>query len=130
MRSTALGAIAAFGLLPACGGGPNPSVPWTLSGIGRDGRTLRLTYFPTTPCDRLPSVRVDEEGARVTVGVRVAEHRGACIAVLPRPGEARVVLRAPLGDRELVHARARTVPLPGRYDELRRRERALLSGRG
>ncbi len=122
--------VLAAGALSACAV-DTVGVPWALSAIGRDGRELRLTAFRTSVCDEPGGVEVDESEHEVQIEVRVRRSHEPCSLVLPGPRTLAVVLDAPLGDRELVHADAdpADVGSPGMLPRLQRREQALLRSR-
>ena len=118
------------GMIGVCGAG-EISVPWTLSGIAREGRELHLAAFRTSACDELGEVEVDESDDEVEIDVRVRRSDDVCILILPGPRAITVDLDTALGDRELVHADANPgdVGSPGVLPRLQQRERELLEVR-
>ncbi|MDP1850505.1 MAG: hypothetical protein Q8K79_22130 [Solirubrobacteraceae bacterium] len=102
-------AAAAAGALTACGeddarpATADRSVPWELRSI--DGRQLSLRYRAGACVGEDLSVRprVTERPARVTIAVIARRPAVARCTGRVRIGDLRVTLRAPLGDRSLVH---------------------------
>ena len=101
-------AVAAAGALAACGeDSPRAtverSVPWELRSI--DGRQLGLRFRAGACAGEDFSVRprVDEGPTRVTIAVIARRAAVGMCAGRVRIGDVQVTLRAPLGDRSLVH---------------------------
>ena len=101
-------AVAAAVALAACGEDSPPaavqrSVPWELRSI--DGRQLSLR-FRAAACageDFSARPRVDEGPTRVTIAVIARRAAVGMCSGRVRIGDVQVTLRAPLGDRSLVH---------------------------
>ena len=100
--------VAAAAALAACGEDSAPaaverSVPWELRSI--DGRQLGLRFRSGACAGEDFSVRprVSEGPTRVTIAVIARRAAAGMCAGRVRIGDLQVTLRAPLGDRSLVH---------------------------
>jgi hypothetical protein len=101
--AAAAAALAACGEHDARPATADRSVPWDLRSI--DGRQLSLRYRAGACVGEDLSVhpRVTERPTRVTIAVIARRPVVARCAGRVRIGDLRVTLRAPLGDRSLVH---------------------------
>jgi hypothetical protein len=96
---------------------PKNATYWRLEAVSADGHELTIRYFPGDPaCSSLRDIDVAEAPDSVTITVFLRYHRPVdprrttCLDILGS-AMARVVLQAPLGDRELRDPAA-TLPKP------------------